>query len=90
MSKPYRDIQLEDNSFFRVFEHDCEDEEFHWHRDRRDRKIEVVHGKGWKFQFENKMPIEMQEGDTINITQMDYHRILKGDTNLILKIVETI
>jgi len=89
-NRAYRDIQLENDSFFRVFEHDCEDEELHWHRDRADRRIEVVHGTGWKFQYENKNPIELMEGDVISVNQMDYHRLIKGDTNLILKIVETV
>jgi quercetin dioxygenase-like cupin family protein len=89
--KIYRDIQLQENSFFRVFElNELDDDELHWHRDHNDREVYVVCGKGWKFQKENKMPIELIEGDVININKMDYHRLIKGKTNLILKIVEEI
>jgi quercetin dioxygenase-like cupin family protein len=91
--KLYKDTVIDDNSFYRIFSrYDTEemDEEFIWHRDRRDREIYVVAGYGWKLQMENKMPQKLKEGDTINISQMEYHRLINEDaeTGLILKIVE--
>jgi len=90
MSKVYKDTIINDNSFYRQFHLDEEDEEYVWHRDHKDRELYVVAGYGWKFQYENKMPIELNTGDTINISKMEYHRLIKeeAETGLILKIVE--
>lgn len=88
----YRNVEIpcEDNSFYRIFEKDVDDVELVWHRDRADRECYVVDGRGWKIQFDNEMPFELKEGDTIRIKKMDYHRLIKGTTKLILKIKEYI
>jgi hypothetical protein len=90
--KVYKDTAIDENSFYRIFDgaNKSLDEEFIWHRDMRDREIYVVAGYGWKFQKENKMPFELKEGDTINISRMEYHRLINedADTGLILKIIE--
>ena len=89
MSNPYENIEVADGGFFyRVFEQDVFDEELVWHRDRRDRDVYVIEANGWKFQFDNELPFELQEGDTLHIRKMDYHRIIRGIGKLVLKIVE--
>lgn len=89
MTKAYTDVACQEpNTFFRFFEKTVDDEELHWHMDKSNREVVVVSGKGWKFQYENKTPFELVEGDTIKINKMNYHRLIKGDTTLILKIIE--
>ena len=89
MSTPYTNIEVNDGGFFyRVFEEDVFDEELIWHRDRKDRDVYVIEANGWKFQFDNELPFELQEGDTLHIRKMDYHRIIRGIGKLVLKIVE--
>jgi quercetin dioxygenase-like cupin family protein len=39
-------------------------------------------------QFENKTPKLLKEGQIISIPKGVYHRIIKGDGNLIIKIKE--
>jgi quercetin dioxygenase-like cupin family protein len=39
-------------------------------------------------QFENKTPRLLKEGQVISIPKDVYHRIIKGDGNLIIKIKE--
>lgn len=89
MSKPYENFDVPETDFFyRVFETDVFDDELVWHRDRSDRDVYVLEANGWQFQFDNEVPFELQEGDTLHIRKMDYHRILKGVGRLVLKIVE--
>lgn len=89
MAVPYEQFELNDaDCFYRIFEKDVFDEELVWHRDRRDRDVYVLESNGWKFQFDNEVPFELEEGDTLHIRKMDYHRIIKGFGRLVLKIEE--
>jgi len=83
----YSDHQIEDG-FIRLFYRETEQTELVWHRDKRDRTVEVLFGDGWKFQYDNHMPKELKVGDILEVKSMEYHRLLKGDTKLILKITE--
>ncbi len=88
MSKPYTD---KTNGRFktRTFESNTGSHELVWHRDKSDRVITVLEGKGWMFQMDNGIPYELEEGDVLNITEMEYHRIYKaGSTNLVIEIEE--
>ena len=89
-TKPYKNYTIPGEDFFyRIFDIAAEiEEELVWHRDLRDRDVYVVQANGWQFQFDNEVPFEMQEGDTIHINKMDYHRIIKGHDRLVLKIKE--
>ena len=88
MSKPYTD---KTNGRFktRTFESNTDSHELVWHRDKSDRVITVLEGKGWMFQMDNGIPHELEEGDVLNISEMEYHRIYKaGSTNLVIEIEE--
>ena len=87
---PYIDEQSEEY-FIRTFQSYTDDEELVWHRDRNDRTVEVVKGKGWRFQFDNELPFNLNVGDTLFIKAMDYHRLIKSDsaTHLVIKIQES-
>jgi hypothetical protein len=87
---PYSDCCHYNNSFIRVFDQNTANEEYVWHRDRADRLVEVISGEGWMFQHDNNVPFEMQRGMTINIEAYSYHRILKGNTDLVLRITEKV
>lgn len=86
--KPYQDKQLKENTFERIFREHTNDSELVWHRDRKDRTVKVVESDGWKFQADNKLPIELKEGDVINIKAKSYHRIHKGSGSLVVEITE--
>jgi len=57
-----------------------------WHQDKEDRHIEVLDGKGWSIQMDNQLPFDIQKGDRIFITANKIHRVLKGTTDLKIKI----
>ena len=88
MENPYTDKHLSENVFERRFALDVHDEELVWHRDRRTRFVTVLEGKGWKFQYDNQLPKEIGPGSTIHINQTSYHRLLKGTTDLVVRIME--
>ena len=46
--------------------------------------IKVIEGKGWKFQFDEELPRDI---NTVKyIPKGTYHRILKGEGKLVLEI----
>tara|TARA_R110000796_G_scaffold192286_3_gene308986 strand:+ start:795 stop:1073 length:279 start_codon:yes stop_codon:yes gene_type:complete len=66
----------------RTFDPHYDSEEFVWHRDRQDRIITVIDPGGWKFQFENDLPMDLEENFTFKITKGTYHRVIPGDDYL--------
>ena len=85
--KPYTEIQ-QNNTIIRTFPFDLNEEELVWHRDHNDRNVKVLTGKGWKVQMDNQLPKEIKRGDTFFIPKETYHRIIKGTTDLVVKIIE--
>ena len=87
--KPYRDAYCWEgnhNRFIRTFEADTDESELVWHRDTRDRIIDVVWNTGWQIQFEDELPVSINT--VTQIPRMVYHRLIKGESNLILEIQE--
>ena len=79
--KPYTD---KDN--IREFSSNVDELDLVWHQDKEDRLVEVLEGEGWKFQRDNNVPVDMKIGDRIFIPEGEIHRIIKGTTNLKIKI----
>lgn len=88
MVDPYTDSQLTDDIRVRTFDTNIDEDELVWHRDKRNRIVEILDGEGWMFQYENGLPFPMTKGDKIEITKEQYHRVIKGDTPLKIKIKE--
>jgi hypothetical protein len=55
--------------------------------DREDRLVKVIEGKSWKLQIDNTLPVELEVGKEYYIPKMTFHRIIKGDSDLILEIL---
>ena len=83
LNNPYIHI---DN--IRTFSSDVDEMDLIWHRDDEDREIEILEGTGWQFQRDNELPLELKEGDRIFIPRHQVHRVIKGETNLKIKINE--
>ena len=82
---PFSEIK-ENNYYLREFDSNIDHEDLKWHFDEEFRKVEVVKSNGWKFQYDNQMPIILEVGDILDIEPFEYHRCIKGDDNLIVKI----
>ena len=85
--KPYKEV-LNNNSRIREFKTTVHNKELVWHRDEKDRYVTILEGEGWQFQLDNQLPLELQKKDVIFIPKQTYHRVLKGKTNLVIKIEE--
>jgi quercetin dioxygenase-like cupin family protein len=57
-----------------------------WHQDKEDRHIEVIDGEGWSIQMDDQLPLVVSKGDRIFIHEGQVHRVLKGTTDLKIKI----
>ena len=72
----------------RTFCSDVNEEELVWHRDHKDRFVRVKEGTGWKLQYDNELPIDLEPGKIYFIEKMTYHRVIQGEGKLILEIKE--
>ena len=79
MDFPFTEQQLDTKLFLREFSADVDEMELIWHEDREDRIVSVVEGNGWKFQFDEELPIEMTDGLSISILKGRIHRVIKGN-----------
>tara|TARA_B100002019_G_C20987975_1_gene459123 strand:+ start:171 stop:419 length:249 start_codon:yes stop_codon:yes gene_type:complete len=79
--KPYSD-----QNNIREFSSNVDELDLVWHQDKEDRLIEILEGEGWKFQRDNKVPVDMKIGDRIFIPEGEIHRVIKGTTDLKIKI----
>jgi hypothetical protein len=88
MDLPFQQY-VKEGKMVRVFTPDIESDELKWHQDLRDRKVSVVEDGGWSFQMENFLPIKLSETKEFNIPKFTWHRVIKGEGNLIIEIEES-
>ena len=88
MKYPFKQKIIAENVLLREFSRDIHQDELIWHRDKNSRIVEVISGIGWKFQRDNSRPVLLREGDRFKIPAEQYHRLLRGKTNLVVKIYE--
>ena len=85
MVNPYLDKYV-DNKIVRYFSEEVDDKELIWHRDKKTRDVEVISGNGWQLQMDNELPEDLKKGKIYRIPKMEYHRVIKGTSQLVLKI----
>ena len=83
--KPYTEQVLEQHGtgrpyIVRTFSSDVAEEELVCHRDRTNRRIHILGGQGWQ------LPEELMIGSDYYIQKMTYHRVIKGENDLIIRI----
>lgn len=86
-NKPYFETRI-DNTIYRRFEGKVLKEDLVWHRDRNDRQIIVKESQGWQLQLDNELPQDLVEGKTYFIKAEQYHRLIKGQGDLVIEIIE--
>jgi hypothetical protein len=79
---------LSENTFFRTFTEDISKDQLVWHYDLKDRYMTVILASNWMFQFDDELPIKLEDNQKIFIPKLKYHRIIKGDGDLKIKIEE--
>ena len=81
---PYTDIETTDTYIIREFNENVDPIELLWHRDNEPRTIEILEDTNWYIQLDNNLPTSLKEH--IFIPKHTYHRLIKGDGTLKLKI----
>ena len=78
MDFPFEEEKIDEYNFIRTFPADVDEMDLIWHADKENRIITVLEGNGWKFQFDEELPVEMTEGKSISILKGKLHRVIKG------------
>jgi hypothetical protein len=88
MNFPFEEKKIEKKIFLREFKESINSDELIWHLDREDREIFILESNGWKLQMDNELPKELVRGDTHFIPKMTYHRVIKGDGDLKIRLTK--
>ena len=83
---PYDDESINEDVKLRTFDINVNADELKWHRDREDRLVEIIDGENWGLQFDNELPKRLVKGGLYIIPEGVYHRVIKGDGELKVKI----
>jgi len=59
-----------------------------WHRDKYYREITILEGNDWQLQLDNELPVTLEKGKIYQIPAMEFHRVIKGEGDLKIKIWE--
>lgn len=86
MVKPYTQKYTNPYTIHRTFKHDVDSGELCWHRDREEREVRVLQGSNWKLQLDNQLPVVLEHGNVYGIPKEKYHRLIKGDKDLVVEI----
>lgn len=84
---PFFEKQISETDFIRRFSADLDTEDLYWHKDKEDRIISKISGEGWFYQEDNKLPVPI-DNQEIFINKNTWHRIIKGSSDLVLKVAK--
>lgn len=84
--KAYCEYKESENVFVRTFVSNVDEQELKWHWDEEDRTVEAIGKTDWEFQFDNELPISLNQ--PIFIPKGKIHRVIKGTKDLQVKIVK--
>ena len=83
--EPFVDLEKDDNGIVRLFNENVDPIDLKWHRDKKDRLIEVIGETDWMIQLENKLPESINK---IFIHRAVWHRLIKGSGDLKIKLIK--
>jgi ribosomal protein L19 len=82
---PFKE-QKDGKFLIRTFSKELKNEELVWHRDAEDRIIIPLHESDWKIQLDDELPKSLNLNEPILIESEQFHRLIKGNGNLEIKI----
>lgn len=86
--KAYKEKKLSERIYERIFD-SIDSDKFEWHRDEENRKVVVLEADpGWKFQLDNKLPVDLFEGVIVTIPKNSFHRIIAGSGQLKIRLIK--
>lgn len=81
------DEKVEGDIRERIFSEHTDEMELKWHWDEEDRIVVPIHQTDWMLQMDNELPVDLLEGHEYFIPKGIYHRVIKGNGNLEVKII---
>lgn len=84
---PFEQKEL-NGRLLRTFSSDVDDEELKWHQDLKDREVTIIESNGWMFQLEDSLPTKLFANQKLHIPKFVWHRVIKGDGDLKVSILE--
>jgi len=84
--QPFKEHKIGKNSTIRHYDNKIKKEDLPWVRNPEDMTIEPLSNNDWLFQIDNELPIPIDKN--IFIPKEIYHRIIKGVTELNLKVTK--
>ena len=88
MKLPFKEQELGENTYIRVFDSASPAGDFYWHRDHEDRKITPIEKNDWQLQMDNELPIPIDK--ELFIPKEVYHRVIPGTGTLKIKLVKLV
>lgn len=76
--------RIENGYHIRTFSNETDNDELVWHRDKEDRIVESIGDTNWLVQLDNQIPKPLTERTFI--PKEVYHRVIKGDGDLKVRI----
>ena len=86
LTKPFTEEFIGKNKILRKFDPKAEKHLFKWHVDPERRIIKAINENDWEFQLDNKIPEDLEINKSILINKGEYHRLIKGTSELYLEI----
>lgn len=86
----YVDNEQRDHTWLRTFKSHVDESELIWHMDHHTRHVTVLEGENWQLQLDNQLPHSLEPGETYVIPAVHYHRLIRGSSNLVIKISECV
>ena len=77
-----------DGKILRTFSSEVDEDELKWHYDLKDRKVQVIRGDNWELQMDNEIPQKLTPLKEYFIPKGVYHRVIKGNGDLVVMITE--
>lgn len=79
---------INDGKIYRTFSPNVDSDELKWHQDLKDRKVTILESGGWQFQIDDGLPNKLSVAEQILIPKFVWHRVIKGEGNLVVEIEE--
>lgn len=80
------DEKVKGNVKERIFSKNTDEMELKWHWDEQDRIVTPLHETDWMLQLDNELPFKLIEGNDYFIPVGVYHRVIKGNGDLKIKV----
>ena len=77
-----------DGKILRTFSSEVNEDELKWHYDLKDRKVQIIRGDDWELQMDKELPVKLTPLKEYFIPKGVYHRVIKGNNNLKIKLTK--